>query len=100
MTEMQNGCVVMVKLFNIDGAARNVITYSCDEFNQQTGSVEMVGGATSIPCPILLTLRSDRFRRPSTVNGRTTTYAYDIPNRKRTITRPGNRVVRKQSLVL
>ena len=32
-------------------------------------------------------------KESETVNGRTTTYAYDIPNRKRTITLPGNRVV-------
>ena len=91
VTEMQNGRVVTVKQFNTDGTAGNVITYSYDEFNRQTGSVETVGGATVNT----MTRTLDAAGRPvsETVNGRTTTYAYDIPNRKRTITLPGNRVV-------
>ena len=91
VTEMQNGRVETVKQFNTDGTAGNVITYSYDEFNRQTGSVETVGGATVNT----MTRTLDAAGRPvsETVNGRTTTYAYDIPNRKRTIAQPGNRVV-------
>ena len=91
VTEIQNGRVVTVKQFNTDGTDGNELTYSYDEFNRQIGCVETVGGATINT----MTRTLDAAGRPvsETINGQTTTYAYDIPNRKRTITRPGNRVV-------
>ena len=91
VTEMLNGRVMTVKEFNTDGTAGNVITYSYDEFNRQVGSVETLGNTTVNT----MTRSFDAAGRPvsETINGQTTTYAYDIPNRKRTITRPGNRVV-------
>ena len=95
VTNMQNGTVTSVQQMNSDGTAGNVTTYTYDEYNRNTGTVEKAG--ETVVNTVSMTYDAAGQILSQTVNGQTTTYAYDIVNRLRTTTLPGNRVIVEES---
>ena len=95
VTNMQNDTVTSVQQMNSDGTTGNVTTYTYDEYNRNTGTVEKAG--ETVVNTVSMTYDAAGQILSQTVNGQTTTYAYDIVNRLRTTTLPGNRVIVEES---
>ena len=91
VTTTQNGRVVKVETFAADGAAENVVDYTCDEFNF-TASETVKTGSTVLNS---ITYTYDALGRQlsRTVNGQTTSMSYNDMLRTNTTTLPGGRVM-------
>ena len=95
VSNMQNGTVTSVQQMNSDGTTGNVTTYTYDEYNRNTGTVEKAGETAVNTVAMTYDVAGQVLSQ--TVNGQTTTYAYDVVNRTRTTTLPGNRVIVEES---
>ena len=95
VTNMQNDTATSVQQMNSDGTAGNVTTYTYDEYNRNTGTVEKAG--ETVVNTVAMTYDAAGQILSQAVNGQTTTYAYDVVNRLRTTTLPGNRVIVEES---
>lgn len=95
VTTLLNNNVISIQQVNSDNTLGNIITYTYDEFNRNIGVLEKVGEI--IVNTSTMTYNAAGQILSQTVNGQTTTYAYDVVNRTKTTTLPGNRVIVEES---
>ena len=91
VTTYQNGVVSKIENFNTDNSAGNTLDYTYDEFDRPATVVESFGAQTINTTATIYNANG----QPTavTVNGRSTTNAYDSMGRCISVTSPGNRTV-------
>jgi len=96
VTETQNGRISTVTTLAADDTVFNETTYTYDEFNRVSATEEKDVGNNTINTTAM-TYNATGQILTQTVNGQTTSYAYDVANRTVTTTQPGNRVIVQES---
>lgn len=91
ITTNQNGRVTSVQNFGSGNASGVGVTYTYDEFNRQAGMTQSDNGSTVSTASVTYNAAGQPLTQ--TVNGRTTSIAYDVLNRTKTLTLPGERTI-------
>ena len=90
VTTSVNGRTAAIRMVNSDGTDGNLTTYSYDEFNRLTGTVETFGSTTVNT--VSMTYDDAGNMLSQTINGQTTSFQYDAMGRQIRVTAPGNAV--------
>ena len=91
VTNSNNGKVITVQSIGADNTSGITVAYTYDEFNRQAGMTQTENGTTFTTSSMTYNAAGQPLTQ--TVNGRTTRIVYNVVNRTRTITLPGDRTV-------
>ena len=91
VTNSTNGRVITVQSIGADNSSGITVAYTYDEFNRQAGMTQTESGTTFTTSTMTYNAAGQPLTQ--TVNGRTTSIVYNVVNRTRTITLPGDRTV-------